>query len=61
MNLITVDELATMLQVPKSWIYDRTRNNRIPYIKIGKYIRFDKDEIIEWIKNEQPKSLNSVK
>ncbi len=60
MNLITVDELASMLQVPKSWIYDRTRDGRIPCIKVGKYIRFDLNEVKSWLEKQQPNYVDIV-
>ena len=45
-QLLTVDELSKMLQVPKSWIYERTRTGEIPTIpNMGKYKRFDPDAI----------------
>ena len=42
-ELLTVDELATILKVPKSWIYLHTRKRSktaLPHVKIGKYLRF---------------------
>ena len=54
-NLITVDELAVILKVPKSWIYDRTRQgqNAIPHIKLGAYVRFDSEEVIKFFKSQE--------
>lgn len=55
-KLLTVDELAAKLKVPKSWIYSRTRQSgpgTIPKIRIGKYLRFNWDDIWEWIKGTQ--------
>ena len=44
-ELLTVDELAAVRKVSPSWVYEHTRTRsraaRLPYIKIGKYIRFD--------------------
>lgn len=40
----TVRKLAEHLQVPNSWVYDRTRESGpdlIPHLKLGKYVRFD--------------------
>jgi excisionase family DNA binding protein len=42
-RLLTVRELAELLAVPPSWIYERTRRrgeNRFPHLKMGKYVRF---------------------
>jgi len=43
-DLMTVEEIARVLHVPISWVYGRTRrrgNERIPHIKLGKYLRFE--------------------
>lgn len=50
-KLLTVEEVAEHLNVKKSWIYDRTRHEKMPHYHIGKYVRFDLDEIEEWIRN----------
>jgi len=42
-ELLTIDELAAILKVPRSWIYLHTRKRSktaIPHVKIGKYLRF---------------------
>ncbi len=52
-NLLTVDEMAAELKVPKSWLYSRTRQTgpgTIPRIKVGKYIRFDYEAVMDWLK-----------
>jgi len=54
-NLLTVDELAESLNVPKSWIYSRTREtgpDAMPKISVGKYRRFVLDDVLEWLKNQ---------
>jgi excisionase family DNA binding protein len=55
-KLLTVDELAQELSVPKSWIYSRSRQtgpDAIPLIKIGKYCRFRLSEVLDWLKKRQ--------
>jgi len=52
-KLLNVQELAEKLNVPASWIYDRTRNgstDHIPHYKIGKYLRFAEDEVIDYLR-----------
>lgn len=54
-NLLTVDELAEFLNVPKSWVYSRTREtgpNTMPKVKIGKYRRFVLSDVLTWIKSQ---------
>jgi excisionase family DNA binding protein len=45
--------MSKKYNVPKSWFYSRTRTGQIPHYKIGKYVRFDEDEVMEWIKKQQ--------
>lgn len=46
-ELLTVEEVAALLKVSKSWVYEHTRSRgaprseRLPYVKLGKYVRFD--------------------
>ena len=54
-NLLSVKELAESLNVPKSWIYSRTREtgpNAMPRIKVGKYCRFVLNDVLEWLKGQ---------
>jgi excisionase family DNA binding protein len=50
-DLLTVDEVAKILNVPTSWVYEHTRargvarGDRLPRIKLGKYVRFDPDDV----------------
>nr|BDD46988.1 hypothetical protein 6 [Desulfobacteraceae bacterium] len=52
-NLIGIKKMAEKIHVPKSWLYSRTRTNEIPYYKIGKYVRFDEDEVLDWLKKQK--------
>ncbi|MGA2337437.1 MAG: helix-turn-helix domain-containing protein [Terriglobales bacterium] len=50
--LLTVQEVAMICKVPISWVYERTRRRgfeRIPHVKLGKYLRFDPAEIRTWL------------
>jgi len=51
--LLTPEELARHLNVPKSWVYERTRNKKdgLPHIKVGKYIRFNLHDVLSWLKD----------
>lgn len=45
-------EIAQLLKVPISWVYERTRRRgveRMPHFKVGKYLRFSKEEVLEWL------------
>ncbi len=56
LNLMTVDDLARQLKVKVSWIYGETRKTgpgTIPRIRVGKYLRFSLDEVMDWLKAHQ--------
>jgi excisionase family DNA binding protein len=56
MNLLTVDDLARQLKVKLSWIYGETRKTgpgTILRIKVGKYLRFSMEEVMNWLKDQQ--------
>jgi excisionase family DNA binding protein len=52
LELLTVQEVAALLKVPKSWIYDKTRRrgqDALPHVKLGKYLRFDETSVRAWL------------
>ena len=49
MRLITVAEIADFLQVPESWIYARTASHGIPHVRVGRYVRFSKGQVMAWL------------
>lgn len=61
-ELLGVKETSKYLGVPISWIYDRVRVGAIPYYKIGKYVRFDPQEIKAWLETQRkgPRLDNSI-
>jgi excisionase family DNA binding protein len=51
-ELLTVAEIARLLKVPDSWVYERTRRRgiaRMPHFKLGKYLRFSEQEVWAWL------------
>ena len=38
--LLTVDDLVTLLQVKKSWIYDEVEAGRLRCLRLGRQLRF---------------------
>ncbi len=52
-KLLTVPELALLLRVKEQAIYDMVSQRRIPFLKAGGRLRFDRDRIFEWMKPEE--------
>jgi excisionase family DNA binding protein len=62
-SLLSVEEVAELLQVPVSWVYDRTRSrglNRIPGFRLGKYWRFEEGEVMAWLERQRSEGPRSA-
>jgi len=44
-----IDELAVYIAVPREAIYDWISQEKLPYIKIGRIVKFDKEDIVRFI------------
>ena len=47
--LLTPEEAADLLAVPRSWVYAEARAGRLPHIRVGRYVRFREASLLEWI------------
>jgi len=45
-HLLIAKELADRLKVPRSWVYEQSRQGKIPTHRVGRYIRFNIQEIL---------------
>lgn len=48
MKFLTIDDVAEMLQVTRTTIYNLKKKG-LPFIKLGKNIRFHQDEVVDWV------------
>ena len=58
-HLLTPEEAAEILRVKLSWLYQHTRRrtqDRIPFVKIGRYLRFRKQDLAAYIEGRRGKS-----
>ncbi len=49
-RFITTKELAEQLGIKMSTVYAWVNQRKISYIKIGRLVKFDVDEVKEWIR-----------
>ncbi len=45
-QLYSAIDAARLLGVDASWLLKSARERRIPFVQLGKYVRFDVDELI---------------
>ncbi len=58
-RLLNPDEAAEILRVKLSWLYQHTRRrsqDRIPFVKIGRYLRFREQDLRTYIESRKLKS-----
>lgn len=51
-QVMTLEELAVYLKLPKSTLYKLVQGGRIPGQKLGKQWRFGKQAIDQWLNSE---------
>jgi excisionase family DNA binding protein len=48
-RLLNAAAIAERLGVPKSWVLESARAGAIPHVRLGRYVRFDVDDVDEWL------------
>lgn len=48
-SLLTADEVAVKLGMDKEWIWEQSRRDRIPTIRLGRFYRYREDAIDAWL------------
>ena len=58
-ELLTVHDAARFLKVSASWVYEHARpdaEHRLPVVKLGKYLRFDRRDLQAYIDAKRAES-----
>jgi len=48
-QLLTMDELAERLNVTRRHVRRLVAERRVPFLKVGKFVRFDTAEVSAWL------------
>lgn len=48
-SLLTASDVAELLGVPTSWVYEQSRRGRIPTVNLGRYRRYRREAIEDWV------------
>lgn len=46
--LVDAKAAAAFLSVPESWVLAEARADRIPHVRLGRYVRFDVETLRTW-------------
>jgi excisionase family DNA binding protein len=60
-RLITAKQVSELIEVRPSTVYQWVHLGLIPYVKIGKSVRFKKDELFRWIDKNHRRERVSFK
>ena len=60
-RLMTAKQVSELIEVKPSTVYQWVHVGLIPYVKIGKCVRFKKDELFRWIDKNHRKERVSFK
>jgi excisionase family DNA binding protein len=47
-GLVDAAAAAALLGVPRSWVLAQARAQRIPHVRLGRYVRFEPNELRAW-------------
>jgi excisionase family DNA binding protein len=52
LELLTPDQLCQLLQVKKSWLYDQVESGKFPCLRLGKQLRFRREDVIRYLESQ---------
>jgi excisionase family DNA binding protein len=50
-ELLDAQAVAELLGVPKGWVYEQSRRGSIPTVTLGRYRRYRRAAVEEWVRN----------
>jgi excisionase family DNA binding protein len=48
-RLLVTAEIAELLAVPESWVREHSRTGKIPHVRLGRYVRYRKADVLAWL------------
>jgi excisionase family DNA binding protein len=52
-RLLEANEVADLLAVPTTWVRTATRAGHLPHLRLGRYVRYELEAILEWAANRR--------
>ena len=49
-QLLTADDVAELMRVTRAWVYAETRRDRLPHLRLGRYVRYRRAAIETWMR-----------
>lgn len=52
-RLLDAVEVAELLGVPESWVREATRAGQLPCVTLGRYRRYDREDVVAWVQRQK--------
>jgi excisionase family DNA binding protein len=52
-RLLSAAEVAELLSVPESWVRERSREGDLPCLRLGRYVRYERAEVLAWLEEQR--------
>ena len=59
-KFLTIEDVSEMLQVTRTTVYNLKKQG-LPFIKLGKNIRFDQEEVVKWVRSNSKRDVETEK
>lgn len=47
-HLLDAKQAGELLNLPPTWLMAEARRDRVPHIRFGRYVRFDRAQLLAW-------------
>jgi excisionase family DNA binding protein len=59
--LLNAREAGELLGVPASWLLAEARRARVPHVRLGRYVRFNRETLLAWVAGHERGPVTSRK
>lgn len=57
-SYVDIRAVERLTGLPRSWLYAKAAAGEIPHLKVGKYLRFDLQEVKAWLERHRRGASN---
>lgn len=57
--LVSAEAIGELFDIDSTWFLSRARENRVPHIRVGKYVRFDPEDVRTFFARKADRHANS--
>jgi excisionase family DNA binding protein len=51
--LLDAHAAGELLAVPPTWLLAEARSNRVPHVRLGRYVRFRREALLGWVADRE--------